>query len=212
MAAITRRFDVVVGDKDDFVVALHGANADLLIRHSALAKDKLTLKTATRFAVPGAKKDHLIWVYQQMVVGDKLQSLKKIEEFSVVDLKELHDLCETLGYASLKAKLEDRLKAPIPSPTPSLVTTFNNVPVIRLSSKSKPHWLTTIKCFKCSGQGHLARNCPEPPRPIAKKPVRKPLVCYKCGISGRHVARNCNTADPNEEARRGQVTALGLRI
>jgi Arginine methyltransferase-interacting protein, contains RING Zn-finger len=37
---------------------------------------------------------------------------------------------------------------------------------------------TGTQCFKCQGQGHIARNCD------------KQVMCFKCGKRG-HVTRNC---------------------
>ena len=41
----------------------------------------------------------------------------------------------------------------------------------------------TGKCFHCQGD-HMIRDCPE-------KPVRRGVVCYRCGEEG-HISTGCN--------------------
>lgn len=50
---------------------------------------------------------------------------------------------------------------------------------VRASPRSGPH--AGIICYKCKGQGHMARNCAS-----EKRQVR----CFRCNEAG-HMARNC---------------------
>jgi len=54
----------------------------------------------------------------------------------------------------------------------------------RRDQTPKPDARRTLKCFKCSAEGHLARDCG-----INKTKIEN-RVCYKCNTKG-HIARNC---------------------
>ncbi len=54
----------------------------------------------------------------------------------------------------------------------------------RRDQTPKPDARRTLKCFKCSAEGHLARDCG-----INKAKIEN-RVCYKCNTKG-HIARNC---------------------
>ena len=51
-----------------------------------------------------------------------------------------------------------------------------------------------IQCYTCSGQGHVARQCPTGRK--GREPSR-PVRCYSCQAYG-HVSRNCNKRMGND--------------
>jgi hypothetical protein len=55
----------------------------------------------------------------------------------------------------------------------------------RRDQTPKPDARRPLKCFKCSAEGHLARDCG------INKAKFENRVCYKCNMKG-HIARNCS--------------------
>ena len=56
--------------------------------------------------------------------------------------------------------------------------------------KDEKHKTFNGKCFRCQGD-HMIRDCPE-------KPVRRVVVCYRCGEEG-HISAGCNQKQSNSQ-------------
>ncbi|EFQ94956.1 hypothetical protein PTT_07202 [Pyrenophora teres f. teres 0-1] len=82
-------------------------------------------------------------------------------------------------------------KNPVPSQAPGLFNNTKteprgaarNTPAIQGAKSQVP-----FMCYKCRGEGHLARNCTVKLEP-------KPAICYKCHEAG-HIARKCTKVPP----------------
>jgi hypothetical protein len=207
-----RRVDLVVGSEDDAFVAVHGAIAGLLCQHSPFAKKKLSNSLATRLTVCGAIKEDVVWIYQLMVADENQPRLKQLSEFTVAKLEGLRDVSNTFQYSYLKNKIQEILDARASSSVPTSKASVRIVTTPKTpTSKTNNDWVKNATSFNCGDKGHLARYCPKLTHSIVKR-VFIPKKCYKCGVA-EHKARECNTANSDEEARRGQVTAaLGLKI
>lgn len=62
------------------------------------------------------------------------------------------------------------------------------------SSAASASTTKDIQCYTCSGQGHMARQCPTGRK--GRDPSR-PVRCYSCQAYG-HVSRNCNKRMGND--------------
>lgn len=156
------------------------------LRRTTFRTTKLTvigyiLKMQTIAAQSTIDEPQLI---QSIIEGFEDQSPHIAVLYPAKTIQELKDL------AHRYAQLRDH-SAPIPS-TFSQRQTFrpnssNSVRSANQTSSVKPASSAPPQCFNCSGEGHIARDCPAPKRVKGS--------CFRCGDT-KHIVKNCPLPPP----------------